>query len=563
MDKEIKRLRKKFFILSSGITFTVIFVMLLVLNILMQLSYNNELKTASDMLVQTAFSNTWDMASEVLVLDEMETDINGDTIIPRNPHTIKRISLNGTISCTDETATWYCAGGGIFFELPDESGKSTYIHKEYKFNNDNTKVAVDFTTTTDFYLDGQPLSTDITRVSQDCFYVSKVWWASTSNDDKVLPGSDVVLELESIEIQYLEDASVAASENFVALSRDFDEIFPAGVPEILNTYECFYSVSDKQNNLIEVNRGNISADITPETAVKLAESEGGSVIFDGTEFEKTQTETDEYIVHSYICNSRSEENTNKLMITSAVSGGCMFIFMLVLIYFMSGRVITPISESYRKQKEFISNASHELKTPITVITATTELMEKKNSGDRLTECISVQAQKMSRLVNEMLTLTRLSTPERINSDFKKFDISRIVENAALYFESRAFEEEKQIETQIQENLSYMGNADKIDELVGILLDNALKYSDDGSVIKMTLKSAKDKIMLRCENPCKNFDTADIPHLFERFYRADKSHSDEKEGFGLGLSIANEIVSLHKGTINVKYKNGIVSFEVVI
>ena len=145
-----------------------------------------------------------------------------------------------------------------------------------------------------------------------------------------------------------------------------------------------------------------------------------------------------------------------------------------------------IRESYEKQKEFISNASHELKMPITVITATTELMEKKNGSDRLLNCIQVQSEKMSRLVNEMLVLTRLSNYEKQSVDFKQFDISRTVGNAVLYFESRAFEENKRICSDIQENLMYTGSQDKIDELTGILLDNALKYSDESSDIKISL-----------------------------------------------------------------------------
>lgn len=563
MDKEIKRLRKKFFILSSVITFIVISVMLLVLNILMQLSYNNEFKTASDMLVQTAYSNSADMATELIMVEDMSININGDKIIPRNPSTIKKITLNGTISCNDNTAQWYCAGGGIFFELFDGMGNATYIHKEYKFNNDNTNVSIDFTNNSDFYLDGESVQTDITKVSQKCFYLSQVWWASTSNDDNAIPNKDVILTIESIEIQYLENSSAASAENFTAISRDYNDIYPTGIPETLSTYNSFYFVFDKHKTLIEINSGNTSETITSKQAYELSKLNSDSVKLKDVEYESRITETDEYIIHSFISNSRSEENVSKLILTSFISGGIVFICMLLLIYFISGRAIKPISESYRKQKEFISNASHELKTPITVIAATTELMEKKNSGDRLTECISVQAQKMGRLVNEMLTLTRLSTPEKTQCNFKVFDISRVVENAGLYFESRAFEEKKPILTDIQEGLSYNGDSDKIDELVGILLDNALKYSDDNSEIKISLKSIKDKIILSCENACSKFDEADIPHIFERFYRADKAHSNEKEGFGLGLSIAKEIVALHKGNISVKYKNNIISFEIAL
>ncbi|HHX58060.1 MAG TPA: hypothetical protein GX710_08600, partial [Clostridiales bacterium] len=120
MNKEIKYLRKKFFILSALISVTLIFIMVLILNILMQFSYKNELKNSTEMLLQTAFSNVSDTSSELVLLKDTEINNIGDNIIYRNPSTIKKIVLNGIITCTDENAEWYCAGGGLFFELPDK-----------------------------------------------------------------------------------------------------------------------------------------------------------------------------------------------------------------------------------------------------------------------------------------------------------------------------------------------------------------------------------------------------------------------------------------------------------
>ena len=113
MDNEIKHLRKKFFLLSSIISFIVIFVMMLILNILMQMTYKTEMKAAADMLAQTASSNVSDAGSEIIFLKDTQINQNGYNIIPRNPATIKKVILNGTISCTDPNADWYCAGGRI------------------------------------------------------------------------------------------------------------------------------------------------------------------------------------------------------------------------------------------------------------------------------------------------------------------------------------------------------------------------------------------------------------------------------------------------------------------
>lgn len=560
MDKEIKSLRKKFFIFSSSIAFVIIFIMLLVLNILMHMSYQNELKTATDMVTQTAYSNVMDINTEVIYLKDTETNDNGDHIILRDPGLIKSVTLNGEITCTDKNAEWYCAGGGIYFEFIDEHDNAKYIHKEYKFNQGNTKITVDFTNSTDFICDDKPIVTDISKASQDRFWISIVWWSMSSSSSST-NNPDVKLNIDSIEIQYTENISAASSKSFEIQKRDFKDIYLSGTPQTLSNFSCFYFITDKKDNLVEINEGNISRKVSEEGIDSYIKNTYKSdFMIDNIKYTHHLTETDYCKIHVFIHSTQAEKNSRQLLLMSVLSGSSVFVLLIILIYFVSGKAVKPISESYKKQKEFISNASHELKTPITVITATSELMEKKNGSDRLVNCIKIQSQKMSRLVNEMLTFSRLSNHEKQPDDFKKFDMSNVVRNTALYFESRAFEERKQIISNIQENISFIGNQNKIDELVGILLDNALKYSDENSQIKLNLYSEKENIILTCQNHCMNFNTDDIPFLFERFYRGDKSHSKETEGFGLGLSIAKEIVLLHKGSITVNYKNSIVYFQ---
>lgn len=561
MDKEIKSLRKKFFIFSSSIAFVIIFIMLLVLNILMHMSYQNELKTATDMVTQTAYSNVMDINTEVIYLKDTETNDNGDHIILRDPGLIKSVTLNGEITCTDKNAEWYCAGGGIYFEFIDEHDNAKYIHKEYKFNQGNTKITVDFTNNTDFICDDKPIVTDISKASQDRFWISIVWWSMSSSSSST-NNPDVKLNIDSIEIQYTENISAASSKSFEIQKRDFKDIYLSGTPQTLSNFSCFYFITDKKDNLVEINEGNISRKVSEEGIDSYIKNTYKSdFMIDNIKYTHHLTETDYCKIHVFIHSTQAEKNSRQLLLMSVLSGSSVFVLLIILIYFVSGKAVKPISESYKKQKEFISNASHELKTPITVITATSELMEKKNGSDRLVNCIKIQSQKMSRLVNEMLTFSRLSNHEKQPDDFKKFDMSNVVRNTALYFESRAFEERKQIISNIQENISFTGNQNKIDELVGILLDNALKYSDENSQIKLNLYSEKENIILTCQNHCMNFNTDDIPFLFERFYRGDKSHSKETEGFGLGLSIAKEIVLLHKGSITVNYKNSIVYFQI--
>lgn len=562
MDKEIKRLRKKFFLMSSAISFAVIFVMLWLLNFLVLLSYKNEMNTAYDLLFQAALSNAVDTTTETIYMKDTVKNTEGNIVVPRDPTSVKQITLHGTISCTDKDAQWYSAGGGIFFEILDQNGKTQLINKEYKFNQNDKSVTIDFSDDIFFY-NGDRISFDMSEVSNNQFLLSDLWWTTTSNTKSTKPDGTVTIDIESIELQYFDNVSIASKDGYFVSYSDFDEIYPEGEPNTLKAYNCFYFVTDTQGNLLEINNGNSSAELSQEQVKNILENQHDEVTVDEIKYQCKTSKNDKYTVYAYMCDTQIQSSFKNLVFISIVSGGGVFLIVVLLVFISSGRVVKPISESYKKQKDFISNASHELKTPVTVISATVELMEKKTGSNRLTECINAQTEKMGRLVNEMLSLSRLSSAEKIQEKFNKINISTIAENSVLYFESRAFEEQKQIKTDIAPNIEIFGNSDKIDELVGILIDNALKYSPEKSEISFSLNCKKDKVIISCKNPCDNFSSEDIPHIFERFYRGDKSHSNETEGYGLGLSIAKEIVELHNASIDVEYEDNIVTFTVKI
>ncbi|MGN0631166.1 MAG: sensor histidine kinase [Ruminococcus sp.] len=523
----------------------------------MNIAFGSELKAAADILSQTAIASIPDVTSETIVLSEMITDENGNYIIDRNPKTIQSITVNGKIQCNNNKAEWYCAGGGIYFEYPlDEGDDPKLIHKEYKFNQGNTKIDVDFTDNTSFIYEEKPFSADIMNVSEERFYISPVWWsmASTSYDNH---NDDVILDISSIDIQYRENASAVQNENFKPQKSNIENIYPSGIPYTLNSFIFFYITEDKQGNIVELNSGN--TDFTDNISDIVKDISYHDIEIDNLKYKYFSVSTNEFNIHIFIHSTLAHQSESMLKIISVLSGGFVLIVVFILIYFVSGRAVKPIKDGYEKQNQFISNASHELKTPITVISATTQLMKKKYGSDTLLGCIQAQSEKMGRLVNEMLTLTRIMDSGRQLNEFKQFDISKTVKKNVLYFEGRAFEEGKKIKTDIQEDIIFNGIENKIDELVVILLDNALKYSDNESVIELELHSDKENIMLCCKNKCQGFDERNIPHMFERFYRCDKAHSEMREGFGLGLAIAEEIVNIHKGIINVKYLDNCVIF----
>lgn len=563
MDKELKRLRQKFIGLSAGISLLVLALMLLTLNLLMRAPYQKEKKAAAEVLLQTACSHAPSLDTETFSLEELETNEDGDWIIPRSPSRIAEVTLHGTIRCENPDASWYCAGGGLLFAQKGDSGQPQYVHKEYSFNRDNTEITIPVADAALTDENGNTFSADEIALDDTYFMVSIVWWTSSSDMFEEDP-PEVTLTLERVEIRYREQVSVASHAQYPMVQRGLEEMYPDGLPETLDSCRCFYLITDRAGNLAEINSATMQSPVSVEAAQDLLQNaKNDDYVLDGVTYDCVTENTDTLCVYAFFDNGQMKQNTHRLLLVSVLSGGGIYLLVVLLIVLASKKAVKPVLESYQRQTQFISNASHELKTPITVIAATTELMETKNGADHLTECLSTQTEKMSRLVNEMLALTRLSEPERQKVAPERFDLSRTVSHAVLSFEGMAYEAGKHLKAELAPNLFCNGSADKVDALVGILLDNALKYSDASAEIRMRLFAKKDRAMLICSNPCSDFSADAIPFLFDRFYRADLSHSDEKKGFGLGLSIAKEIVDLHGGEISVRYQDGTVEVCVML
>lgn len=563
MDREIKRLRKKFIGLSAGISLLVLVLMLFTLNLLMRAPYQKEKKAAAEVLLQTARNHAPDLDTESFALSALETNEDGDWIIPRSPSRIAEVTLHGSIRCGNPDTSWYCAGGGLLFAQKGSGGQPQYVHKEYSFNRDNTEITIPVAGAALTDETGNIFPADAAALDDTYFMVSIVWWTSSSDMFAAQP-PEITLTLERVEIRYREEASAAAHAQYPVVTRGLDAVYPDGLPETLGSCRCFYLITDKTGNLAEVNSGTMQSPVSEEAARALLQTGATSgYVLDGVTYDCVTEETDTQRVYAFFDNAQITKSTRRLLRMSVLSGGGIYLLVLLLIVLVSKKAVQPVQESYQRQTQFISNASHELKTPITVIAATTELMETKNGADRLTECLTTQTEKMSRLVNEMLALTRLAEPDNREIASERFDLSRTVSHAVLSFEGMAYEAGKQLQAELTPGLFCNGSADKIDALVGILLDNALKYSDTGAEIRMQLFAKKDKAVLVCTNPCSDFSADAIPFLFDRFYRADVSHSDEKAGFGLGLSIAKEIVTRHGGEIHVRYQDGTVEVRVVL
>lgn len=231
---------------------------------------------------------------------------------------------------------------------------------------------------------------------------------------------------------------------------------------------------------------------------------------------------------------------------------------MALFYLLSRKlakwILKPVEESWDRQRQFVADASHELKTPLTVILANADILSShsedtiKNQSKWL-NYIKAEADHMSGLVNDLLFLAK-SDASREKISFSPVNVSDILWNVYLPFESVAFEQGKQLDAQISPDIYINGDSGKLKQLMMILLDNACKYTPDGGQISVSLNIKHDKMIFSVNNSGEPIEAVHLPHLFERFYRAEESRARQKGGYGLGLSIAKTITEMHNGKISV-------------
>ena len=242
-----------------------------------------------------------------------------------------------------------------------------------------------------------------------------------------------------------------------------------------------------------------------------------------------------------------------LVRTLLVIGVAALAVLLLCSYLLSGLVSRPVEKAWQEQQRFLSDASHELKTPLTVVLSSAELLAEHTSDDTVAapyvDNIRAEGQRMRALVEDMLTLSRAENGQP-QAAFADVDLSDLVMESALRFEPVAYESGRQLDYQIAEGITVFGDGDRLRQLIGILLDNAIKYAPEDSFARLTLQVQDRFAVLTAENGGEPIPADALPHLFERFYRADASRSDHGS-FGLGLSIAQAIAKNHGGTIRAE------------
>jgi signal transduction histidine kinase len=268
---------------------------------------------------------------------------------------------------------------------------------------------------------------------------------------------------------------------------------------------------------------------------------------------------------AFIDNSMEIHVLSNLLTNSAVIGASTLLLFFGISILLSRWVVRPVEKAWNSQRQFIADASHELKTPLTVILSNSALLteEALNDGGKTKirlDNILAEAKRMKVLVDDLLTLVR-SDDTKKGSAYEKVDLTSLTQGAVLRFEPVIFEKGKKLEDTVADNVTVKGDAARLDQLVDILLDNACKYSVPGSSISIVLRAVKGEACLEISNDSETIPKDELPRLFERFYRLDKSRSSA--GYGLGLSIASAVVAEHDGSIRAASEGGRTVFTVTL
>ena len=290
--------------------------------------------------------------------------------------------------------------------------------------------------------------------------------------------------------------------------------------------------------------------------VKYQQQQGG---FMGTSMEPQHMETTiEAVYVAFVDTTESIHAVNNYIVNSIIIASVSYTVIAALIIISSHFVFKTSEESYRKQKAFITNASHELKTPLTIINTDIEILKMDHGESEWADSISDQVRRLTVMTNQLVTLSKLDEDNMRNYPFATFSLSKLAKESANAFAPTFEKNGYKFESDIEDDLTIKANEHLINELFYIFMDNALKYTKEKGFINLSVKKNKLRTEIVFSNDIED-DEMDVNLLFERFYRSPKSN--KKEGSGIGLSIAKEIVDLHKAKINVFIKNQKIFFVI--
>ena len=356
---------------------------------------------------------------------------------------------------------------------------------------------------------------------------------------------------------------VSDADSVLAILRENDGTFPLGdppggkdrfregrrfSPELPYESRYFTVFLSESGSVISVNTGKIAA-VDTSTAIDYAAEAVASGAARGfaDDYRFTVYASGEETHVVFLDCGRELGSFRSFLATSAAVSAAGLLAVTLLLFFFSGRIVKPFSENYEKQKRFITDAGHELKTPLTIIDADAEVLEMDLGENEWLGDIRTQTKRLAELTNSLILLSRMEKIE--------FPLSDVVEETVETFQALARTRGKTLSSRVQPMLSMNGDEKAIRQLLTILLDNAVKYADEGGRIEAVLEKQKNTLRLSVFNTAESVSRESLSHLFDRFYRADASRNSGTGGYGLGLSIASAVVAAHRGKISASSPDG--------
>lgn len=321
----------------------------------------------------------------------------------------------------------------------------------------------------------------------------------------------------------------------------------------------FYSVAvSKSGQILKVDTADVST-IEEESLTQLAADiiERGKK--SGVERHLIYQAEDKgsYILVAFLDNTVMVENVETLISYTLIFGAAALVLLFFLARYLADRIVAPLEESYKRQKQFVSDAGHELKTPVAVVNTNLELLSRQIGENQWLSNIQYENQRMSALISQLLDLART---ENAAPQMETVDLSHLVCGETLPFETVAYENGLVLNSDIEESICMDGNSVQLKQLTSILLDNGIRHSTNGKEVAIRLQKEKNYAILSVSNDGDEIPPEQRNYLFERFYRLDAARTGEDSHYGLGLAIAKAIVLTHKGTIDVQCHDGKVEFK---
>ena len=335
-------------------------------------------------------------------------------------------------------------------------------------------------------------------------------------------------------------------------------------PEAPYTTRFFIVRLDEEGNVTDVSTdfiASVTQTEAEEFARKVLNEKRQVGYYKNYRFQILAKKNDNIVI--FLNTTMELRSVRNVLLISCLVGVVCFLVVFLLVILLSKRAMKPYIRNIERQKRFITDASQEIKTPLTSIATSVDVIEMEYGEDEWTRNIHKQTSKMSRMVADLVTLSRLDE-ENPFLERTEFSLSDAVWEVAEPFASLAKAQGKKYSQRIEENLTLCGNPDATRQMISVLLDNAMKYSDENGTIRLDVYKVHGKTKIEVFNTCVLEETQNLSRLFDRFYRPDNSRSRKTGGSGIGLSIAQAVAEAYGGKIKVSSKDGkSIMFQVTI